>query len=29
VKASGTFLNVWKNVGGRWMIVAEISNASP
>jgi hypothetical protein len=21
---SGTFLNVWKNVGGRWLIVAEI-----
>jgi ketosteroid isomerase-like protein len=29
VKTSGTFLNVWKNVGGRWMIVAEISNSSP
>jgi ketosteroid isomerase-like protein len=26
VKASGSFLNVWKNVGGRWLIVAEISN---
>lgn len=29
VKTSGTYLNVWKNVGGRWMIVAEISNATP
>jgi ketosteroid isomerase-like protein len=29
VKSSGTYLNVWKNVGGRWMIVAEISNLSP
>jgi ketosteroid isomerase-like protein len=29
VKASGTFLNVWKNVGGRWLIVAEINSASP
>jgi len=26
MKSSGTYLNVWKNVGGRWMIVAEISN---
>ena len=26
VKGSGSFLNVWKNVGGRWMIVAEIGN---
>ena len=26
VKTSGTFLNVWKNVGGRWKIVAEISS---
>jgi len=25
VKSSGTYLNVWKNVGGKWMIVAEIS----
>jgi ketosteroid isomerase-like protein len=25
VKSSGTYLNVWKNVGGRWKIVAEIS----
>jgi ketosteroid isomerase-like protein len=29
VKSSGTYLNVWKNVGGRWKIVAEISAASP
>jgi ketosteroid isomerase-like protein len=29
VKSSGTYLNVWKNVGGRWMIVAEISNTAP
>jgi ketosteroid isomerase-like protein len=29
VKGSGTFLNVWKNVGGRWLIVAEISSVSP
>ena len=29
VKSSGTYLNVWKNVGGRWMIVAEISNLAP
>jgi len=28
VKSSGTYLNVWKNVGGRWKIVAEISSAS-
>jgi ketosteroid isomerase-like protein len=28
-KVSGTFLNVWKNVGGRWKIVAEISATSP
>ena len=27
VKASGTFLNVWKNVGGNWRIVAEISSS--
>src|SRR6266404_8629369 len=26
VKSSGTYLNVWKNVGGRWMFVAEISS---
>lgn len=29
VKGSGSFVNVWKNVGGRWLIVAEISNSSP
>jgi len=29
VKTSGTYLNVWKNVGGRWMIVAEISSVTP
>jgi ketosteroid isomerase-like protein len=28
VKASGNFLNVWKKVGGRWLIVAEINNSS-
>jgi ketosteroid isomerase-like protein len=27
VKASGTFLNVWKNVGGKWRIVAEVSSS--
>jgi len=26
VKGSGSFANVWKNVGGRWLIVAEIAN---
>jgi ketosteroid isomerase-like protein len=25
-KGAGSFLNVWKNVGGKWVIVAEISN---
>jgi len=29
LKAKGNGLNVWKNVGGRWLIVAEISNSSP
>ena len=29
VKTSGTYLNVWKNVGGRWVIVAEISSTAP
>ena len=29
VKTSGTYLNVWKNVGGRWMIVAEIGSVTP
>jgi ketosteroid isomerase-like protein len=28
-KATGNFANVWKNVGGRWLLVAEISNSSP
>jgi len=27
VKTSGTFLNVWKNVGGQWKMVAEISSS--
>ncbi|MGZ3333211.1 MAG: YybH family protein [Gemmatimonadaceae bacterium] len=27
VKSNGTFLFVWKNVGGRWVIVAETSTA--
>jgi len=26
VKGSGSFVNVWKNVGGRWLIVGEIGN---
>jgi ketosteroid isomerase-like protein len=29
VKGSGSFVNVWKNVGGRWLLVAEISNSTP
>jgi ketosteroid isomerase-like protein len=29
VKANGSFVNVWKNVGGHWFIVAEISNSTP
>ena len=29
VKGTGSFMNVWKNVGGRWLLVAEISNSSP
>lgn len=29
LKGTGSFVNVWKNVGGRWLIVAEISNSSP
>ena len=29
VKTSGTYLNVWKNVGGKWMIVAEIGSVTP
>ena len=27
INASGDFLNVWKKVGGRWVMVAEISNS--
>jgi ketosteroid isomerase-like protein len=26
MKGSGSFLNVWKNIGGKWFIVAEIAN---
>jgi ketosteroid isomerase-like protein len=29
VKGTGSFVNVWKNVGGRWLIGAEINNSSP
>ena len=29
VTGTGSFMNVWKNVGGRWFLVAEISNSSP
>ena len=28
VKSAGSFLNVWKRVGGHWRIVAEINNSS-
>lgn len=28
VKGSGNFVNVWKNVGGRWLIVMEMSNSN-
>lgn len=28
-KQSGNFLNVWKNVGGKWKIVAEIGSPAP
>ncbi|HKR10277.1 MAG TPA: DUF4440 domain-containing protein [Gemmatimonadaceae bacterium] len=27
VKSNGTFLNVWKNVGGSWKLVAETSSS--
>jgi hypothetical protein len=27
VKSNGTFLNVWKNVGGSWKIVVETSSS--
>jgi hypothetical protein len=29
VKIAGNFLNVWKNVDGKWVMVAEINNSSP
>jgi ketosteroid isomerase-like protein len=29
VKFTGNYLNVWKNVDGRWVMVAEISNSAP
>jgi ketosteroid isomerase-like protein len=29
VKFTGSYLNVWKDVGGRWLMVAEISNSQP
>lgn len=29
VKISGNALNVWKKIGGRWVMVAEISNSAP
>jgi ketosteroid isomerase-like protein len=29
VKFTGSYLNVWKTVGGHWLMVAEISNSSP
>ena len=28
VKGSGNFVNVWRNVGGRWLIVMEMSNSN-
>lgn len=28
VKGTGSFVNVWKRIGGRWVIVAEINNSS-
>lgn len=28
-KLTGTYMNVWKNVGGKWKNVAEMSSASP
>lgn len=28
MKISGNFLNVWKKIGGRWVMAAEISNSS-
>jgi ketosteroid isomerase-like protein len=29
MKETGSFVNVWKSVGGRWLMVAEISNSTP
>jgi len=29
LKVSGDYLNVWKNIDGRWVTVAEMSNSSP
>jgi len=29
VKVTGNYLNVWKKSGGRWVMLAEISNSSP
>jgi ketosteroid isomerase-like protein len=29
VKIAGNYLNVWKNVGGRWVMLAEITNSAP
>jgi len=28
-KVGGNFLNVWKNVNGKWVMVAEINNSAP
>lgn len=28
VKVAGNYLNVWKNVNGKWVMVAEINNSS-
>jgi ketosteroid isomerase-like protein len=28
-KVGGNFLNVWKNVNGKWIMVAEINNSAP
>jgi ketosteroid isomerase-like protein len=27
MKVGGNYLNVWKNAGGRWLMVAEMSNS--
>lgn len=29
MKFAGNYLNVWKNVDGKWVMVAEISNSAP